>query len=457
MGTVVARFTPALVGGGWDKVQSHNTVVSMEMKNNQRRLRILFLPAWYPSEDNPVYGIFVREYAKAAALYNDIVVLYVYWDQHPQPRGLYRISDEVEEGIRTIRVKCGGVFSYFWHKFVSKSSAREQKTESLPNSKIKTGIARKLFMTPLVVGANFLYYWSILAAFRKLVREGWRPDIIHAHVFTAGVSAVTLGKLYRIPIVITEHYTGFPRHILGLSGRIRARFAMNRARIILPVSNALENAIKDYGIKNKFQVIPNVVNTDMFHLPFFQNMKNYNEIKQLLLVANISPQKGIPYLLEALKQIKNERQDFRLDIVGEGQNRKEYEGLTKTLGLENMVKFHGRKSKEEVAEFMRRCDFFVQPSLYETFGVVYIEAMACGKPVIATNLPVLRDLINEDRGILVPSKDVYALAQAVDYMLDHYNDYSKEKISNYVKEKFSCKVVGGEIDKVYKQILIDSL
>lgn len=424
------------------------------MKNNQRRLRILFFPAWYPSEDNPVYGIFIREYAKAASIYNNIVVIYVYWDQHPQPKGLYRVSDEIEEGIRTIRVKCGGIFSYFWHKFVSKSSARRQKTESPPNSKVKIGITRKLFMAPLVVGANFLYYWSVLAAFRKLGREGWKSDIIHAHVFTAGAAAVIFGKLYRIPVVITEHYTGFPRHILHLSGRLKARFAMNRAQIILPVSNALEKAIKDYGIKNKFQVIPNVVNTDMFHLPFSQNMKNNNEIKELLLVANISPQKGIPYLLEALKQIKYERQDFRLDIVGEGQNRKEYEELTKTLGLENMVEFHGRKSKEEVAEFMRRCDFFVQPSLYETFGVVYIEAMACGKPVIASQVTGPIEIVTPEAGVLIPPKDIPSLKDAIVYMLDHYQNYSSEKIAQYAKERFGYEAVGKMLDELYRELFI---
>lgn len=73
------------------------------------------------------------------------------------------------------------------------------------------------------------------------------------------------GKIYKIPVVITEHWTGFPRHVLGKFEILKARFAMNKADIILPVSNQLKDAIKSYHIKNKFKVIPNVVNTEIFY------------------------------------------------------------------------------------------------------------------------------------------------------------------------------------------------
>jgi len=381
------------------------------MKENEK-LNVLFLPQWYPSEENPVGGIFVKEHAKAVSLYNDVTVLYCE-GVGKDVKGLYEIiSDKKEDGIRTIIIK---------HR-----------------------------KSPIPRTSCFIYLWSIFATFRKLLKEGWRPDIIHAHIYSAGVPAVIIGKKYKIPIVITEHWTGFPRHVLNKINILRARFAMNRANIILPVSKDLEEAIKSYGIKNQFKVVPNVVNTEMFYPP--SNSKDNNK-KKILFVGLITPQKGVSYLLKALAQLKQKRQDFILDVVGDGPNRKEYEELTEELGLGDVVKFNGLKTKEEVADFMRKSDFFVQPSLYETFGVTYIEAMACGKPIVATQLPVLQEKINRDIGILVPPKGVKALREAIDYMLDHCRDYSPEKISQYAKDKFSYEVVGKKLHDVYKDLL----
>lgn len=381
------------------------------MKKEKRRLKILFLPAWYPRKANQVGGVFVREHAQAVSLYNDVIVLYNE-GAGEDVKGLCKIvSDKTEDGIRTIRVR---------HKksFIPKTS-------------------------------YFIYLWSIFKAFRKLIHEGWRPDTIHVHVYSAGVPAVILGKIYKIPVAITEHWTGFPSHILGKFEIFKARFAMNSAKILLPVSQNLKDAIESYSIKNRFQIIPNVINIGMFYPPTSQHR---SEKKRILLVALLSLQKGIPYLLQALAQLKEKRQDFVLDIVGDGSKRQEYEELTKKLGLGEMVRFHGLKSKPEVAEYMRQCDFFVQPSLFETFGVTYIEAMACGKPIVATALPVLQEKINKDRGILVPLKDSNALSEAIDYMVDHYQDYSSANISKYIKENFSYEVVGEKLDSVYRKL-----
>jgi len=381
------------------------------MQKENMRLKILFLPAWYPSKKNQVAGVFVREHAQAVALYNDVIVLYnERVEKHV--KGLYKIvSDKTEDGIRTIRIR--------------------HKKSSIPKT------------------SYFIYLCSIFKASRKLMREGWMPDIVHAHVYSAGVPAVILGKIYKLPVVITEHWTAFPRHILGKFEIFKARFAMNKAKILLPVSQDLKESIESYGIKNRFQVIPNVINAEMFYPSTSQHR---NEKKRILLVALLSPQKGIPYLLQALTQLKEKRQDFLLDIVGDGSNRQEYEELTKKLELGEMVRFHGMKSKPEVAEYMRQCDFFIQPSLFETFGVTYIEAMACGKPIVATKLTVLQEKISRDRGILVPPENSNALSEATDYMLDHYQNYSSANISKYVKENFSYEVVGNRLNGIYRKL-----
>ena len=383
----------------------------MEMQE-RKRLKILFITEWYPTKEKPIKGIFIKEHAKSVSLYNEVVVLYSERiDRYPKT--FYGIEDNIEDGIRTLRI-------YY----------------------------RKL---PIHKTNYFIYLWSIFNGFRKLMHEGWKPDIIHANVFSAGVPAVILGKIYKIPVVITEHTTNIATHSLKFFGKLKIKFAMNKANFILPVSRDLKQALQGYyNIKSKFMVVPNVVNTDMFYpLKSFYRQDNK---KRILSVCVLSPRKGIDYLLKSLYQLRQKRRDFTLNIVGDGPNRKEYEELTKKLGLDKIVKFHGRQP--EIVSFMRNCDFFVLPSLYENFGVVYIEAMACGKPVIGTLGGGPKEIINKDTGILVPPKNIEALTSAIDYMLDHYQDYSSEKISQYVKENFSYKVVGKKIDEIYRKVIL---
>ena len=375
---------------------------------NKKRLKILFIPAWCPYT---LDGIFIKEHAKAVFLYNDVVVLY----SESIDRSIkshYKIKDNIEDGIRTLCL---------------------------------------YYRRPLIPKATyFIYLWSIFKGFRKLMHEEWKPDIIHAHVFSAGVPAVILGRIYKIPVVITEHWSAFPRHLLGKFNILIARFAMNRAKIILPVSKDLGNSIKSYGIKNIFEVVPNVVNAKIFY-PSLQ--KNVNKVKKILFVALLSPIKGVPYLLQTIAQLRQKRQDFVLDIVGDGPNREEYEKLSNKLGLEKIVKFHGLKTKLEIAEFMRNSNFFVLPSLWENLPCVLIEAMASGLPIIASNVGGIIEITNKDIGVLIPSKDIKALTNAIDYMLDNYQNYSSAKISQYAKERFSYEVVGRKLSKIYREVV----
>ena len=204
------------------------TKIGKTIKGNNKRLKILHIAGWYPSRKNPVAGVFVREHVKATMLYNDVVVLYSE-GVDPSIREFYKIDDGLENGIRTLRL------SY-----------------------------RK---SPIPKTTYFIYLWGIFAAFRKLLREGWKPDVIHAHVYTAGFIAVLIGKLHGIPVMVTEHSSGFPRGLIKGIKRWRAKFAFEKADLVCPVSEDLKNHIERLGIKAHFQVIPNVVNTDLFHPP----------------------------------------------------------------------------------------------------------------------------------------------------------------------------------------------
>ena len=422
------------------------------MMSGDKRLKVLFLPGWYPSEVDPVAGIFVQEHAKAASLHEDVVVLYAYGDFSGSLKP-YRISEAVESGIRTIRIRYGGLLSYLWIGLRRKEQSQDRS--SAQGAK-PAGYLARLLEGPKTLMAALFCYPGLLLAYRGLVREGWRPDVIHAHVFLAAVPAVMLGKLHRVPVAITEHSSAFPRRLLTLPLRLQARFAMNRAQIILPVSDDLRRHIGSYGIDNTFVVIPNAVNTDLFRPAPHEaapGKTGKKHGKKLLLVAGLTPVKGVPCLLEALAQLRQMRSDFSLDIVGDGPNRQDYEQLSANLGLDAAVAFHGQKAKEEVAAFMRNCDFYVQSSLWENLPCVLIEATACGKPVVATNVGGTSEIVDSENGVLVPPDDAKALRDAVEYMLDNYQTYASEIIARHARDRFSYEAVGRMLDEVYRELV----
>jgi glycosyltransferase involved in cell wall biosynthesis len=234
---------------------------------------------------------------------------------------------------------------------------------------------------------------------------------------------------------------------------LKAKFAFEQADLVCPVSEYLKKHIESYGIRARFHVVPNLVDTSLF-TPIEKAFTREDNRKRLLLVALLDPKKGVPYLLKALARLKEKRDDFVLDIVGNGQNRSEYEELASKLGLKDSVHFHGRlETKDEVAEFMERCDVFVLPSLFETFGVVLIEAMACGKPVIATDIGGPNEIVIKEVGELVPPGDSESLAKTIDYMLDHYQEYDSEAIAGYARTRYSYEAVSREWNRVYKAVL----
>jgi L-malate glycosyltransferase len=414
----------------------------------EKRLKILYMSGWYQF-DMDTGSIFIREHAKAASLHDDVVILYSCADPYPQPKGLFRMIEDEKDGVKTCGVIYGGIILHYFRKLM-----RENRPGSVSfASPTDTSILGKALRFPRFIVGNSLYYWGLFIGFRRLVKKGLKPDIIHSHVSTTSVPAILLGKIYKIPVIVTEHWSGFPKRTLTSVDLIKARYVMNRAKVVLPVSKFLKQAIEGYGIKGHFHVVPNTINMDNFY-PSPAVKQNDDSKKRMLLVANLIPQKGIPELLNALSRIRQKRNDFTLDLVGPEIKPFNYEEMAKDLKLDSAVRFHkGFKTSEEVGEWMRRCDFFVLPSLMETFGVVYIEAMACGKPVIGMDLPALREIIDQETGLVVPLGNDKALDEAIEAMLDNCRYYSPEKIIGHVRLKYNYASVGDMLNQVYQEAL----
>lgn len=375
-------------------------------------LKILFVTAWYPTKENPVSGIFIQEHAKAILLSGDEVVIIHSERSKFRLKRIYKISDTMEEGIRTIRI------SY-----------------------------SSLLFRPVNF---FLYVWGILSHSRKLIETGFKPEVIHAHIFSAGVPAIILGKLWKIPVVITEHWHGFLQKKLKWTEKIMAKFCMKRARCILPVSRSLQRGIEAYGIKGRFRVTPNVVDTALFH-PMNKEQKETDR-KRILFVGSLNPIKGLPFLFRALEKLQKEKVNWQLDLVGDGPARREYERMVEELRLSQKVIFHGMKSKQEVAEFMRKADLFVLPSLAETFGIAAAEALATGLPVLATRCGGPEDFVTDQVGMLVPPGSADALFEGLNHILSNLHRYSADRITPLAYGRFSPEQIGSAIHRIYQTL-----
>jgi glycosyltransferase involved in cell wall biosynthesis len=196
-------------------------------------------------------------------------------------------------------------------------------------------------------------------------------------------------------------------------------------------------------------VIPNPVDVNKFKLVD----KKTNGIRRILHVSSLLPVKGITDLINAVSILCKKRKDFIVDIVGGTKDRvNDYKKMVKDKGLEDIVNYSGIKTNTEIIHYMQFCDFFVFPSLKESFGVVLIEAMACGKPVIATCSGGPEEIVNKDNGILIPTQDIKALVETFDYMLDNYQEFNSEKIREYIINNYSYKAVSKTLNRTYLRL-----
>jgi L-malate glycosyltransferase len=394
--------------------------VSSKPPANQR-LNVLFVTSWYPSEQHPLDGIFIREYAKAVSLKHNVAVFYP--SMYPIARQHYD-----DEGIPTL----------------------------------KTGLYYRLrgpkILRYLIMALAMLrYLWRGMRDITKM-RRTFHPDLIHLHiVYPAGLIALFASIRYRIPLILSEQTNPFSVYMTNPPKRWLIRRVMHRARVITSISGFLQRQLEHYGATGPFDIVPNVVDTDLFTATPSPSVAN--RPKRIVLIAlldyptEVPDIKGINYLLQALARLRQQRTDFTLDIIGDGPKREEYEVLTISLNLTAMVRFLGMKPKPEVANLLPDYDFLVLSSLTESLGVAVIEALASGKPVVSTRCGGPEEIITPVVGRLVDKASAEALCEGVDWMLDHYQDFDPQTIAAYARDRYSYAAIAAQFDAVYQRAL----
>lgn len=302
-----------------------------------------------------------------------------------------------------------------------------------------------------------LYVWSAIRAYHHLRGRGFRPDVIHAHIYTAGVPAAIIGTRSDIPVVLTEQFSGFPRRTLSPADVRKARYAYGHAARALPVSRHLLEAIRSYGIDVPFEIVPNVVDTSLFFPPTVEREGETVE-RRLLFVGNLEPSqsKGFPTLLGALARLNDRRRDWRLDVFGEGPERAAYEASAAALGLGEQLRFHGSQPKTAIAEMMRRSDLFVLPSRFDNLPCAVVEALASGLPVVSTTVGGIPELVDEQSGRLVAPDDPLTLADTIDETLGDLDLFDRRAIAAAARNQYSLEVVGEQLCRTYESVLAEA-
>lgn len=380
-------------------------------------MHVMFIPSWYDNNRNKVHGSFFREQAtklqesgvKVTVAYNEIWPLTLI-GKVKEKSGL---SFNIEKGLRTYRYK---------------------NYNFIPKHQLMFDIFDK----------------RMEKLYKEVVKKEGKVDVIHAQSsLWGGISAAYVAKKYNIPLVITEHSSVKRGQYVRESYYKRIVNSYKSADAIIAVGNGLKKEIEELTSRKDIKVIGNLVDLSLFNI---RNIKRENDEFIFFSVAFLEGEKGLDTLIKAFSmRFNNEK--VRLVIGGDGSQRQWLEGIAKNEGIENQVTFTGALSREEVAEWMNKCDAFVLPSRYETFGVVYIEALASGKPVIGTFNGGAEDIVTKDVGILVNIDNIKELSDAMDYIRKNNKEYQYDKLRKYCTEKFSANVIIKKIINVYKEVI----
>jgi glycosyltransferase involved in cell wall biosynthesis len=248
-------------------------------------------------------------------------------------------------------------------------------------------------------------------------------DIIHGHyLFPAGAAAVEVGKKYGIKTYVTAHGSDmFELYKSQPLMRPSLKNVLKGADVVFAVSNALKHEIIAtgvVGIADKTRISWNSVDINKFSTKennSFKDEYKLNDKPIVLFVGNLIKRKNVDSLLEA-KKIANS--DYYLVVVGDGPL---FKKLTKKVEDENIRDVIFTGSRDDVENIIPSCDVLILPSFSESFGLVLIEALACGKPVIGSDVGGISEIINESVGLLVNPNKISSIANAVDTIVNDEN------------------------------------
>lgn len=271
-------------------------------------------------------------------------------------------------------------------------------------------------------------------------------DVMCVHFGNMAEYAERIKQKYGVPYIVVEHDSAILTKSMAPKQLDRQKRGYDGANAVIAVSAALKNELQKVT-KHQVKIIHNIVPDYMFSKSS-RNKANDTEFC-FVSVGNLKKSKSFDLTIKAFSCVVQNNENIKLIIVGSGSEEMYLKELTAKFNIEDKVEFLGTVPNRQMPELLTGCDCFVLPSEFETFGVVYVEAMACGLPVIATKCGGPEEFVNEENGILIPVNDEKALIEAMEYMIQNINEYESKKIINSVKNNFSEYSVSKKIERIF--------
>jgi len=383
-------------------------------------MHVLFIPSWYKTPDRPLHGVFFEEQARAL----------------------------MKRGIQV-----GVFFPEIEMRFISRIKGKKTIPEDFDDRSLPTLYH---FTTSIVPRSRRLNYFFLCLTsdikFKRYILKYGKPDILHAHsVFSGGIVAKYLSKKYKIPYVITEHYSGLvAKDMANIPYNIKvSKLVYENARMSMAVSRSFaDSLVSKYSLRtDQMIVVPNLVNE-----LFFAKLPTTPKREMLVLFANsfLNANKNIKLILDSFRLLLNRIGSATLYIGGDGDQMEYLKSYCNDLSLGGNVVFLGLLDRNQVKEYLDRCDIFLSTSFYETFGIALIEALACGKPVVSTNSGGPRDIIGPEDGLLIDSFDPVDFYQGVMHICQHYSQYNSDVIRKRCADRFSESEVTSKLIQIYQ-------
>ncbi|MFA6471064.1 MAG: glycosyltransferase family 4 protein [Candidatus Latescibacterota bacterium] len=380
-------------------------------------MKVGVLSMYYPSSHDPFFGTFVKDELDSLADFVDIRLLSPFYNQ-------YFLGEDhsftASHGYPVLRPFSPGFPQWFFQSLSTKS----------------------------------------LSISISLVREFFSGcDLIHAHnAFPDGVAAVTvLSRQY--PIVVTVHGSDVNVNAMNPSLRPEIVRSLNSSSRILAVSGSLKNTLEEIGVTAKIEIIPNGVNTSLFtpgeKKEACRKLGFDPDCPRIIFIGNFLPVKGIEYLIGSFPAVLRSRPECELVLVGAkpgGKDSRAYQNQIRELGIGQQVRICEKVTNCNLPDWIRASDVLVLPSISEGFGIVAVEALACGRPVVATRCGGPEEIVKEGLGFIVPPRDPESLGDAIIKALDRRGILGPEQLAESARERFSLSEISKRIVAVYEDV-----
>lgn len=389
-------------------------------------MHILILPAWYPASPDAVHGVFFRDQAQALSQFGHQVGVIAPMMQSLRARPLRfcaGVMFENDDGVNTYR---------------------QQVVALLPK---------------IPYGNYALFLRSARTLLKRYIQNHGKPDILHAHAAVfAGAAGAALSKAFNIPLVLTEHSSGFSRQLYSPWQLKLSAKAVAQAKRCIAVSPALTDTMSElmvqrFGLSRQWHWVPNVV-AERFQ--FQSHESDHDRPLRFLNLGMMNENKGQAELLAAFSRFSDSGIQAELWIGGDGALRESLVEKARTLKIHSRVRFLGQVAPEAVPDLFCDVDILLIGSHYETFGVVAAEALMSGVPVISTRCGGPECVVGADDGLLVPARNPAVLSDAMLEMAASLDRYDRPTIADRAKARFSGEAISRTLTEAYRSVLSET-